>query len=196
VLGLLRKPTVLWSLLLFMLPAASFALTNTLGGFGAQFGASERMVSLLGGVGLTVAGVVGGLAVPVISRRLPLRPLYLLVGGGGAAFTLLLLLLPHTPAAFGLALLGENVFQAAAFSVENAIILRSIGRDNPLAATQFALISAATSLPLAYMQYLDGQGYGLGGVNGSYLVDALVSGGAVLTLAAILWTWRRRIPAI
>jgi PAT family beta-lactamase induction signal transducer AmpG len=65
-----------------------------------------------------------------------------------------------------------------------------------LAATQFGLLNAAISLPLTYMQYLDGQGYALRGVNGSLLADAVLSGGAVLVLAGVLWVWRRRIPAI
>ncbi|MGZ6037270.1 MAG: MFS transporter [Phenylobacterium sp.] len=196
VAALLRKSSVLWTLLLFLLPAASFALTNALGGFGADFHTSERIVSLLGGAGLVVAGVFGSLMVPVLAKGVAPRPLYLLIGGLGAIFTLVLVVIPHAPASFGLAMLGENIFQSAAFAVETMIILRTIGHENPLAATQFGLLNAATSLPLTYMQYLDGQGYGVGGVNGSFLMDALVSGAAVLLLAGVLWRWRRRIPAI
>jgi PAT family beta-lactamase induction signal transducer AmpG len=194
--ALLRQSSVLWTLLLFLMPAASFALTNALGGFGADFRTSERVVSLLGGSGLVVAGVAGSLMIPVLSKKVQPRPLYLMVGGFGALFTLVLVVTPHVPMTFGLAMLGENVFQAAAFSVENMIILRTIGHNNPLAATQFGLLNAAVSLPLTYMQMLDGQGYGALGVNGSLLTDALLSGGAVLMLAGVLWVWRKRIPAI
>ncbi len=194
--ALLRRSTVLWTLLLFLLPAASFALTNALGGFGNDFHTSERIVSLLGGAGLIVAGVVGSLMVPVLSKGVRPRPLYLMIGGFGALFTLILVVTPHIPATFGLAMLGENVFQSAAFAAESMIILRTIGHDNPLAATQFGLLNAATSLPLTYMQYLDGQGYAAIGVNGSLLADALISGAAVLMLAGVFWLWRRRIPAI
>jgi PAT family beta-lactamase induction signal transducer AmpG len=111
-------------------------------------------------------------------------------------FTLALTLLARTPATFGVAMLGENLFQASAFTVANIITLRTIGHDNPLAATQFGLLTAATSLPLAYMQAIDGQAYGLSGASGGFLADALISGGACLALAAVLWVWRRRIPAI
>jgi PAT family beta-lactamase induction signal transducer AmpG len=194
--ALLRQSTVLWTLLLFIMPAASFALTNALGGFGNDFHTSEQVVSLLGGAGLVVAGVVGALTIPVLSKGIQPRPLYLMVGGVGALFTLVLVVTPHVPATFGLAMLGENVFQAAAFAVTNMIILRTIGHDNPLAATQFGLLNAATAVPLVYMQYLDGQGYGDIGVNGSLLTDALLSGAAVLLLAGVLRVWRRRIPAV
>jgi PAT family beta-lactamase induction signal transducer AmpG len=197
VLALLRRPSVLWTLLIFLAPCASFALTNTLGGLGRDFHASEALVGLVGGLGISIAGVVGSLAIPVLVRFVPPRPLYLLVGSFGAAFTLLLTASSQTPLTFGIAMLGENVFQAASFSVGNAIVLRTIGHDNPLAATQFGLLTSASALPLAYMQFIDGHAYGsLGGVNGSFLADAGFSGAACVALALILWACRRWIPAI
>ena len=196
VAALMRRPSVLWTLFLFVTPATSFALTNILGGLGHDFHTSEKMVGLLGGVGVTLAGIGGSLLIPRLSPHVAPRPLYLWVGGVGALFSLGLTLAPRSPAAFGLALMGENVFQAAAFSVSNLIILRTIGEDNPLAATQFGLLMAASSAPLTYMQILDGQAYGLGGANGAFTADALVSGGVCLALAAILFVLRRRIPVV
>jgi PAT family beta-lactamase induction signal transducer AmpG len=193
---LLKQPTVLWTLPLFLAPSASFALTNTLGGFGRDFATSEKMVGLLGGAGAAVAGIFGSLAIPRIAKRIDPRPLYLLVGVTGAVFTLAVLLLPRNAASFGLAMLGENVFQAAAFTVANIITLRTIGHDNPLAATQFALLIAATIVPLVYMQAIDGSAYGLHGVAGSLAADALISAAACVLLGLMLWTWRKRVPAI
>jgi PAT family beta-lactamase induction signal transducer AmpG len=192
----LRRPAILWTLLLFLAPATAFALTNTLGGLGAQFHASERLVAVIGGVGAAVAGVAASLSIPPLIGRIAPRPLYLWVGAVGALFTLSLIALPHTPATFALAILGENAFQAAAFAVANTIILRTMGVDNPLAATQFGLLNGAASVPLSYMQAIDGHFYGRGGVTGSYLADALISGGACLALALLLWRFRRQIPAV
>jgi len=202
VLALLRRPTVLWTLLLFLAPAASFALTNILGGLGRDFSASEAFVGLIGGVGISIAGVVGSLAVPGLAKLIPPRRLYLLVGAVGAAFSLLLVFLSHTPFNFGVAMLGENVFQAMAFSTANVIILRTVGHDNPLAATQFGLLNSAGMLPLTYMQAIDGAAYGhaaahgFGGANGAFVADALVSGAACALLALAFWIWRRWVPAI
>jgi PAT family beta-lactamase induction signal transducer AmpG len=193
---LLRQPTILWTLPLFLAPSAAFALTNTLGGFGAQFHTPEKMVGLIGGVGATIAGVVGSLVIPPISRRVPPRVLYLLVGGIGAAFSLGCAALPHTPVVFGVAYLGENVFQAASFSVSNLITLRVLGVNNPLAATGYGLLVAASSVPITYMQIVDGHAYDFGGVTGSFLADALVSGAACILLALMLAVWRRRIPTV
>ncbi|MGH6991733.1 MAG: hypothetical protein ACRED8_06700, partial [Caulobacteraceae bacterium] len=179
-------------LLLFILPAASFALTNTLPSLGADFHASAVMVGLIGGVGVSSAGVLGSLLVPPLAGRIAPRPLYLSVGGAGSAFTLVLLLVPRTPAIFALAIMGETIFQAAAFSVQNAIILRTIAPGSALAATQFGLLSSVAILPLAYMQVLDGAAYGgFGGLVGAFFCDALLSLAAVVVLAALLWRLRR-----
>ena len=197
VLALLRRPSVLWTLLIFLAPCASFALTNILSGLGHDFRTPESLVGLLGGVGISVAGVAGSLAIPIVARFVAPRPLYLMVGALGAAFTLALIVMAHSPTTFGVAMLGENVFQAASFSVGNMIVLRTIGHDNPLAATQFGLLNGASALPLTYMQIVDGHAYAaLGGVDGCLLSDAGVSGAACAGLALLLWACRRWIPAI
>jgi PAT family beta-lactamase induction signal transducer AmpG len=194
VAALLRRREVLWVLALFIAPSASFALTNTLGGFGRDFATSEQLVGLIGGVGVAVAGVVGSLIVPPILKRVPAAPLYLLVGGIGAVFTLILAASARTPLMFGVAMLGENVFQAAAFSSANALTLQTIGHDNPLAATQFGVLIGASTIPLTYMQVIDGRGYTLGGVTGSLVTDAVISG-AVCALLGFLWSRRRPLAA-
>ncbi len=186
VLSLLRRPSIRWTIALFILPAASFTLTNSLAGLGGDFGASERMVSILGGIGITIAGIVGSLMVPPALRSMSPPRLYLLIGGLGAVFTVTLILVPHTPMVFALAMVGENAFQSAAFSVENAIVLRGIGNDNPFAATQFALLNAASSVPIAYMQAIDGQAYGMAGLTGSFLSDASISLAACGLLALVV----------
>ncbi len=182
---LVRRREVLVALVLFALPSASFTLTNVLGGIGRDFQASERIVSLLAGMGAAVAGVVGGLLLPVLARRFALRPLYLGIGVVGAIFTLGLPLLPHAPWTFAVAITGENVFQALAFAAANAITFEVIGPGNPLAATLFSLLVAMVNLPITYMGFADGWGYTWRGWTGSVMVDAGVS----LAVCGVLWVW-------
>jgi MFS transporter, PAT family, beta-lactamase induction signal transducer AmpG len=188
---LIRKPAVLRTLFMFGLPAASFALTNSLGGLGSRFGASEQFVAVMAGTGVTVAAILSCMMVPLVLKRVSARPLYLAVGSVGALFTLSLILMPRTPAVFALALVGENVFQAAAFVVESTIVFRSIGDDNPLAATQFALLQAATALPITYMQAVDGGAFSRGGMSGMFLVDAGLSLVACAVLMPLVLRWNR-----
>lgn len=157
VASLLVKREVGMALLLFCLPCASFALTDVLGGTGNDFSANARTVSLLAGIGTTVSGIVGSLMLFPLARKFSMRPVYLGIGIVGAVFTLSLIALPRSPWSFGVAITGENLFQALAFAASSAITFEVIGTGNPLAATLYTLLVSATNLPVTYMQYLDGR---------------------------------------
>ena len=191
VFAVIRRREVVIALALFASPCASFALTNTLGGFGNNFHASARFVSIIGGAGLSLAGIFGSLIFVPFAKLLPLRPLYLAIGVAGAVFTAGLLLLHHTPATFGIAMVGENVFQALAYTGITAIAFETIGRKNPLAATQYSLFNAASLLPIIYMQVIDGRAYTHHGVTGSFLADAALGILASALLGLMLFLFRR-----
>lgn len=187
VISLFKRREVLVALAMLVLPSASFALTNTLGGWGKDFHASPGLVSVVGGVGTILAGILGSALIPLVARKFRLRPMYLAIGIIGACFTLCLLLLPRTSATFGLAFLGENVFQSAAFATAFAIIFDVIGKGNPLAATIFAVLTNAMNFPIFYMEIVDGHGFDWNGITGAFLIDALVSGGICILLWIVLF---------
>jgi PAT family beta-lactamase induction signal transducer AmpG len=196
VAALFRRKDVQWVLLIFLAPSASFALTNTLSGFGHDYRASDEMVGVIGGAGVAVAGISGSLIVPQITKRLSPVVVYLLVGLVGAAMTLAIIPAPRNWVVFGIAMMGQNVFQAAAFTAANAITLRVIGHDNPLAATQFGVLIGATQIPLTYMQMIDGRAYDFGGVAGSFAADAVISGAACVLLGLLYWRFGRWVVAL
>lgn len=191
-----KRKDVQWVLLVFLAPSASFALTNTLSGFGHEFHTSNEMVGLIGGIGVTIAGIVGSLMVPQLTRRISPVMIYLLVGLVGAAFTLSLIVAPRDLVMFGIAMLGQNMFQAAAFSAANVITLRIIGHDNPLAATQFGVLVGATQIPLTYMQMIDGNAFSFGGVSATFLADALISGSVCVVLAFLYFRFGRKVTQV
>jgi MFS transporter, PAT family, beta-lactamase induction signal transducer AmpG len=186
IFALLRRREVLITLLLFITPCGSFALTNLLGGVGNDFGASPRIVSLAGGAGAIVPGILGCLLYPLLAKRMPLRFLYLANGILGGLFTLSLVVLPHAPWTFSLALLGEFFFQAISYTGTVALSFEAIGQNNPLAATTFTFLIAATNVPVAYMLYLDGRAYAFGGVRGSFAADAILSIVVCVLIALLL----------
>jgi PAT family beta-lactamase induction signal transducer AmpG len=191
VVSLATRRDVQVALMLFLLPCASFALTNVLGGVGKDFSAGEHLVSLFGGVGSVAAGLAGSFLLQPLARRFPLRPLYLGIGIIGGLFTLSLLALPRAPWSFGLAFTGENLFQALAFAASNAITFEVIGPGNPLAATLFTLLMAASNFPIFYMGIIDGHGYDWTGITGSFITDACISITVCLLLSWILPRWWR-----
>lgn len=184
--ALLKRREVLLTLLLFAAPTGSFALTNQLGGVSSDFHASPAFVGRMGGAVLSLAGAIGALLLPALARRLKPLPLYLLIGTIGSLFTLALLLLPRTPATFAAAFLGENIVQALSFTAAVAICFATIGRNHPLAATQFSLLTSATVLPILYMGVLDGRAYDSHGLARMYLVDGGLSIAACMGMAIIL----------
>ncbi len=195
VIAVVRRREVLVALALFASPCASFALTNTLGGFGNDFHASARVVSVVGGSGLSLAGIFGSLMFTPFAKLMRLRPLYLAIGAAGAVFTASLLLLHHTPATFSIAMVGENIFQALAYTGITAISFETIGRSNPLAATTYGLFNASSLIPLIYMQIIDGRAYTAHGVTGSFLADAVVSLVACALLGLLLGFLRPASPS-
>jgi MFS transporter, PAT family, beta-lactamase induction signal transducer AmpG len=190
ILLLLRRREVLITLLLFLTPCGSFALTNMLGGLGNDFSASPRMVSLAGGLGAIVPGMVGSLLFPLLAKRMPLRLLYLANGTLGGLFTLSLLVLPHAPWTFSAALVGEFLFQAISYTGTVALAFETIGENNPLAATTFTFLIAATNVPVAYMLYVDGRAYAFGGVRSSFAADALIS----IVVCVLIGWFLSRLP--
>ena len=162
------------------------------GGVSQDFHASPAFVGRMGGVVLSLAGASACLLLPLLARWFKALPLYLLIGTVGSVFTLLLLLLPRSPLTFGIAFLGENVVQALSFTAAVAICFATIGRNNPLAATQFSLLTSATVIPILYMGVLDGRVYDSHGLARMYLVDGGFSIAACAFMATVMWSFGRR----
>jgi PAT family beta-lactamase induction signal transducer AmpG len=186
ILSLLRRREVLIAIVLFVAPAATFSLTNFLGGIGDDFHASSHFVSFVGGGAVLLGGTAGCLLFRFIDRLLPLRFLYLAIGAIGSLFTLLLILLPRTPAVFAAAFIGENVFQALAITTSIAIAFETIGPRNPLAATTFCLLVSSYNIPITYMLFVDGWGYAKQNVAGGFAADASLGVIASFVLGALL----------
>jgi PAT family beta-lactamase induction signal transducer AmpG len=196
VFAVVRRREVLVAMALLLAPTGSFALTNMLAGIGGDFHASARLVSVVGGAGLSFAGIAGSLLYVPLGKSFPLRPLYLMIGTVGSLFTTSLLLLHRTPFTFCIALIGENVFQALALTGAVAIIYETIGRDNPFAATQYSLLFCALTIPIIYMQLVDGKAYGWHGVTGAFSADGWIGVTACFLMGMLLFSLRRLKPLV
>ena len=191
-LALLKRREVLVALVIFITPAGSFALTNFLAGLGDVYHASPGLLGFILGIGAGIAGIIGSVIFQPLSRLMPLRPLYLTIGFVGSLFTLSLMALAHTPTAFILALVGENLLQSLAITACTAITFDVIGRNNPLASTTFCFLGSMYGLPLSYMLYIDGVGYAHHAAAGAFATDALCGIIASLLLGALLFYLSRR----
>lgn len=190
--SLVKRREVLVAIILFAAPAATFSLTNFLGSRGGNFHASPGFVGLVGGIGVAAGGIVGCLVFPAVSRLMPMRPLYLVVGAVGAVCTLALIALPHLPVSYAIILITENLFQSLAITTSIAVTFETIGRDNPLASTTFCFVTSAYGVPISYMLYVDAFGFARGGIAGSMATDAIAGLIASAVLGGmLLWLARR-----
>lgn len=190
--SLVKRREVLVALVLFVSPAATFSLTNFLGGRGSDFHASPGFVGLVGGAGVALGGIAGCLVFPALSRLLPLRPFYLAVGVAGAVCTLSLIPLPRVPASFAVILIAENWFQCLAITACTAITFEAIGQDNPLASTTFCFLGSGFGVPISYMLYVDAFGYARKGISGALGIDAITGIVASVLLGLMLFWLARR----
>lgn len=190
--SLIKRREVLIAVALFVSPAATFSLTNFLGGRGSDFHASPGFVGLVGGAGVALAGIVGCLVFPALSRLMPLRPFYLAVGVAGAACTLSLILLPRVPASFAVVLIAENLFQSLAITAATAIAFETIGQNNPLASTTFCFLLSAYGVPITYMLYVDAFGFTRRGIAGALGIDAVTGIVASVLLGLMLFSLARK----
>ncbi|HVN94383.1 MAG TPA: hypothetical protein VMT38_11830 [Terracidiphilus sp.] len=191
IVALIKRREVLVALVLFISPAATFSLTNFLGGRGGDFHASAGFVGLVGGAGVALGGIVGCLIFPPLSRLLPLRSFYLAVGIAGAICTLSLITLPRVPSSFAIVLIVENLFQCLAITACTAITFETIGQNNPLASTTFCFLGSAYGVPISYMLYVDAFGYARKGISGALGIDAIVGIVASTLLGLMLFSLAR-----
>jgi PAT family beta-lactamase induction signal transducer AmpG len=72
------------------------------------------------------------------------------------------------------------------FSIQIGIMFEAIGPDNPLAATTFAFLAAATNVPITYITLIDGYAYSIAGISGMLFADAAIGIIACIVAAILL----------
>ena len=183
-----KRPGCILGLVCFLSPTACFALTNLFSGMGADFHTPERWVTALNGAGVAIFCSLGCLVGIWFCGRFPRWRVYILTGFGGATAALGLIRTPHTLEWFAAGVLAYNFFQGINYTAFSSLCYEIVGPRNPLAATQMALLAAATNLPISYMTAVDGHFHTTHGLTGMLAVDGLSS----VTVGAILLIVIRR----
>jgi predicted MFS family arabinose efflux permease len=157
-----------------------------------DYHASEQTVVWINGFGgalLTVAGTLaGGFLCDWIPRRLAYALAAILMGicGGG------MMLAPLTQPVFAAGVSLYLITQGVVYAAYSALLLELIGAGGRSAATRYTLYNAAGNAPVAYMTWLDGQGYKRFGPRGLLGTDALSN---LVAAAIFLFLIRRRLFA-
>ena len=183
-----RQKNYLFALLVFVIPSATFALQNLLGGMGPEFHASADLTNLLVGVLFTVACALGAWVGGPLCNRIDRRLLFVAPAMLAAVGSLAMAFGPKTPMVFGVGLFFYNLMAGVNYTATSALVFQIVGKNNPLSATQYAVSIAACNLAIAVSVRADGAGAGHFGVRGALITDALLS--LVLGTVVLLLVWR------
>ena len=177
-----RRPGFLFGMVCFLSPTACFALTNIFSSLGKDFSVSESWVTTINGPSVAAFCSLGCLSGIWLCHRFKRRTVYVMAGFGGAMAALGLIGSPHTLAFYAAGVLVYNFFQGINYAAFGALQFEIVGPNNPLAATQMALLAAALNVPITYMTAVDGHFHTAHGLSGMLAIDA----GASIVVGTVL----------
>jgi hypothetical protein len=152
-------------LLICLAPVGCGALTNLFSGMANQFGASQRVVEAVNGLGGGLAGALGSLVGGWIADRMNRRLAYALAGGLTALSALAMMAAPMGPATYAAGVLAYSFANGIAFATWAGMVLEMV-EHTAAVATKYALFVAASNMAISYVTALDGWASEWGGPGG------------------------------
>ena len=154
-------------LLISLAPVGCGALTNLFSGIAQDYGAGQRLVEVVNGIGGGLAGALGSLVGGYLADRMNRRLAYALAGGVTALSALAMLVAPMTPFTYAWGTLAYNFANGIAFATWAGLVLEVVGHTAAVA-TSYALFVASSNLAISYVTALDGWASGFRGLSGTW----------------------------
>ena len=169
--GVFKVPVRRWSTLLLMAPAGTGAAQLLLPAIASHYGVGTSGVIWINGLGGGIALAVGSLIGALVPGDWDRRIVYASAGlANGIAGIVLMAVSGSTGYLIGT--IFYLVTQGLCWARFTALIVEIVGPDAQDVSTLYSALSAAGSIPLAYMTWLDGFGYSKFGTHGLLLTDA------------------------
>lgn len=168
--------------LLILSPLSSGAMIGLLPELARDYGVSAAQVAWTNGLGGALLMAAGAVTATLIPVRVPAAIAYVSVGLANAAALAILAFGPLHPAAY---FAGTVLFLftiGVGYAVFTAVALEFLGASGKSGSARYALINAMGNLPVAYMSWVDGRGYALGGPRAMPGIDAAVTAAAAAVL--------------
>jgi PAT family beta-lactamase induction signal transducer AmpG len=180
-----RNRAALIGFIIFVTPAATFAAQNLFGGLGQDFHASETAVTWIVGVGNAITCSLGAAIGGWLCNRFDRRILFVLTGVVASTATLGMAFGARTATVFFAGVTLYNFLAGINYAAASAVAFDIMGIDNPLAATQYAMLMAACNVAISTVIWGDSRAYKSHGVAGALIADAafsLITGAIMLTV--------------
>jgi len=180
--GVFKSPLRRWSALLLMAPAGTGAAQLLLPAIASHYGVGASGVIWINGLGGGVALALGSLCGALVPAEWDNRIVYAFAGFLNALAAIVLVAVNGTSGYF-VGTIFYLVTEGLCWARFTALIVEIVGPDTKDASTLYSALSAAGSIPLAYMTWLDGFGYSKLGMHGLLWTDAI---GNIVVFAAVM----------
>jgi len=170
--GVFKSPLRRWSTLLLMAPAGTGAAQLLLPAIASHYGVGASGVIWINGIAGGIALALGSLVGATIPSDWDSRVVYATAGLTNALAAIVLLSVGESTGY----LIGTVLYlvtEGFCWARFTALIVEIVGPDTRDASTLYSALSAAGSIPLAYMTWLDGFGYSKLGTHGLLWTDAV-----------------------
>lgn len=183
----------LWGLLLLASPVSSGAALNLLPAVADHYGVGRQGVMWVNGMAGGLVLAFGSLAATLLPGEWDRRLTYAGAGmlNGLASLTLLA---GDRPSVYYFGTVLYLVTTGFGYARFTALVMDVLGHGEHGASTRYSLFLAAGNLPIAYVLWLDGQGYHRFGTHGLFGVDA-AGNLFVFAIVAAWWLLRRKSAA-
>lgn len=189
-----RTRQALVGMLIFITPAAPFAAINLFSGLGHDFHTADTTTTWLTGVGNSLLCCTGALLGGWLSNRMDRRTLFVATGMVAAIGSLGMAFGARSATVFCVGVSFYYLLAGVNFVACSAAAFDIMGAQNPLSATQYALLMAACNVAIETVTTSDGRAYAHFGAKGLLVTDALFSliTGSVMLVVIQLWGGRGR----
>lgn len=187
-----RTRSALVGLLIFITPSATFAAQNSFSGLGRDFHAGDAAVTWITGWGSAIlcsaGAMLGGWLVQSRRWRLDRRMVFVGTGVVAAFASMGMAFGSRTAIVFFAGTAIYYVLAGINYSAASAVAFDIMGANNPLSATQYAMLMAACNLAIETVLKGDQRGYTNNGARGLLLADAafsLITGTIMLAVIGV-----------
>ena len=177
---------------LILSPLSSGAMIGLLPELARDYGVSGAQVAWVNGLGGALLMAAGAGTATLIPLRVPATVAYAGVGLINAATLVILALGPLHPAVYFAGTVLYLFVIGVGYAVFTAVALDFLGNSGKSGSARYSIINALGNLPVAYMAWVDGRGYALGGPRAMPGIDAAVSAAAGAILLGHFVVSRRR----
>jgi PAT family beta-lactamase induction signal transducer AmpG len=176
-------------LLIFITPSATFAAQNLFSGLGRDFHASDAALTWITGLGTAIICSLGAAVGGWLCNRMDRRVLFVLTGVVAAGATLSMAFGGRTAFVFFAGVTVYNLLAGINYAAASAVAFDIMGKDNPLAATQYAMLMAACNVAISTVIWGDQRGYNKHGAKGALMMDAVFSLMTGAVILAVIAKW-------